>query len=181
MKTSLYKKVSIIAVTILTFVFSSCLKDDKYINFAGVGTTIELPLAAYSPSTTGGFVYKISTQIDTIKSVPQDLPVVVNVASPKPLSNDLTVTLSVDADAFNKLNTTVPNKYVLLPAAGYSLPNPKVTIPANTYLGTVIFKINTSAIDKTVKNYILPVSITDASGQQISNYKTIYYNIRVVQ
>jgi hypothetical protein len=67
-----------------------------------------------------------------------------------------------------------------LPTAAYSLPNPKTTIPANTRLGTVTFKINTSVIDKTVKNYVLPVSITDASGQQISNYKTIFYNIQVM-
>ena len=180
MKTSLYKKAGIIIVTGLTLIFSSCLKDDKYVDFAGAGTTIELPLAAYTPSTVGTGVYKLQLQSYTASATPNDLPVVVNVASPKPLNTDLVVTLGVDQAAFATYNTAVNNRYVLLPTAAYSLPNPKTTIPANTRLGTVTFKINTSVIDKTVKNYVLPVSITDASGQQISNYKTIFYNIQVM-
>jgi hypothetical protein len=179
MKTSLYKKAGIIIATGLTLMFGSCLKDDKYVDFAGVGTTIELPLAAYSPSTIGTGVYKLQLQSYIASTTPADLPVVVNVASPKPLTTDLVVTLGVDAAAFATYNTAAGNKYVLLPAAAYTLTDPKTTIPANTRLGTVTFKINTSVVDKTVKNYVLPVSITDASGQQISNYKTIFYNIQV--
>lgn len=156
--------------------FSSCLKtNDTYIDFSKVGTTVELPLAALNQETKVTVVSKSYTASAT----PTDMDVYVNIASPKVLSKALTVTLAVNAaDAIGKLNTATSGGYVLLPTSAYSVSSLQVTIPAGERLGKVTFKINSGVIDKTVTKYILPVSIVDGGGEQISNYNTVYYNIK---
>ncbi len=162
---------------------SSCLKSsDKYIDFSKVGTLVELPLAGYLPSTHAASltVYKISVQTYTASSTASDLPVVVNIASPEPLGKDLTVTLAADPSALTDLKTKIGNTtYILLPAASYTITNPTTTIIAGKRMGTVTVKINTAVIDKTITTYILPITITDASGQTLSKYKTVFYNVKV--
>ena len=157
---------------------SSCLKSkDTYVDFSKVGTTIELPLAALNQETG----VKVVSEPYTSSATPSDLPVVVNIASPKPLNRDLTVTLAVNANnAIGTLNTAVPaGGYLLIPANGYSVSNLKVTIPAGQRTGTVVIKINTGTIGAGNTKYVLPVSIVDAGGEQISLYSTVYYNIKV--
>lgn len=159
-----------------TLSFSSCLKtNDNYIDFTQVGTTIELPLAALNQETGVKVVLKAFPS----NATPSDLPVVVNIASPKPLDRDLTVTLAVNAnDAIGKLNTAVPTgAYLMIPSAAYSIGSLQVTIPAGQRTATATFKINSAVIGAANKKYVLPVSIVDGGGEQISNYNTVYYNI----
>jgi hypothetical protein len=176
-------KIYFLAAGLVIFTLTSCLKSsDNYIDFSKVGTLIELPLAAYRPTThtPSLTVYKIAVQTYAAASTPSDLPVVVNIASPEPLGSDLTVTLAADPAALADLKTKIGNtSYILLPAAGYTITNPTTTIIAGKRTGTVTVKINTAVIDKTITTYILPISITDASGQAISKYKTVFYNIKV--
>jgi hypothetical protein len=42
-----------------------------------------------------------------------------------------------------------------------------------------VFNIKSSVIDPSITNYVLPLTITDGGGQQISNYKTVILNIQV--
>lgn len=181
MKTKILK-IYLLALTGTALLLSSCLKStDRYIDFSQVGTLIELPLAAYLPTThTASLtVYKVQVQSYKASATPSDLTVVANIASPEPLGGDLSVTLAADPEALTTLKSKIGNTtYVLLPPAAYSIPNPKVTIPAGQRQGSVTVKINSSVIDKTVTTYILPISIIDAGGQPISKYKTIFYNIR---
>lgn len=156
---------------------SSCLKSkDTYVDFSKVGTTIELPLAALNQETG----VKVVVNKYTSSTTPSDLPVVVNIASPKPLNRALTVTLAVNAnDAIGKLNTALPTRgYALIPSNVYSVASLQVTIPAGQRTATANFKINSSVIGTTNTNYVLPVSIVDAGGEQISLYSTVYYNIQ---
>lgn len=180
---SKFSKLYYLAITILLFTSSSCLKsNDTYVDFSQVGTLIELPLAAYRPTThtPSLTVYKISVETFMASSTPSDLSVVVNVASPQPLSSDLTVTIGADPQALVDLKTKIGNTtYVLLPASGYTITDPKTVIAGGKRTSTMTIKINTAVIDKSIKTYILPISILDASGQTISKYKTIFYNIKV--
>lgn len=155
--------------------FSSCLKsNDTYTDFSKVGTTIELPLAALNQEDGD----KVQKQVYTASATPTDLPVYVNIASPKPLGSSLTVTLAINADnAIGRLNTATNGGFILLPANAYTASNLQVTIPAGERIGIVNIKINSAAIDKTVTKYVLPVSIVDGGGQKISNYNTVYYNV----
>lgn len=173
-------KAILLLLCIVQIGLSSCLKEKKetYIDFANVGVTIELPLAALVQETMGS--NKVQPQSYMASTTPSNLPVIVNVASPKPLNKDLVVTLAVNAsDALAKFNTATKGTYVLLPSNAYTVDNLKVTIPSGQRTATVLFKINTAVVDKTVTNYVLPVSITDASGEQISNYSAVFYNVVV--
>lgn len=159
-----------LAVAVL---FSSCLKDNnRYVNFGAATSLVELP-AATGVSGTGMF----QANSYAITNTPTPLNVQVNVAAPKPLSSALTVKLSVDQSALTAYNTANSTNYTLLPAADYTS-SLSVTIPANQNSANVIVNINTSLIDPS-QQYILPLTITDAGGQQISNYKTLLYNIQV--
>ena len=161
----------------LAFNLSSCLKSkDTFVDFSKAGTTIELPLAALNQETG----VKVVVKTYPTSTTPADLPVVVNIASPKPLNRDLTVTLGINAnDAIGKLNTAVPTGgYVIAPSNLYSVSSLQVTIPAGQRTATVNFKINSSLIGTTNTKYVLPVSITDGGGEQISLYSTVYYNIK---
>jgi hypothetical protein len=172
---NIFRGTSLLMVILL---LSSCLKENKdtYFDFANAGTLVELPLSAYVAKQSK----KVQKQEYTASATPSDLPVVVNIASPSPLSKDLNVALGVNSsDALAKFNAANATSYMLLPANAFSAPNLSTNIPAGQRLGTVTFKINTGVIDKTITNYVLPVSIVDAGGEKISNYNTVYYNIIV--
>ncbi|HEY4194075.1 MAG TPA: DUF1735 domain-containing protein, partial [Mucilaginibacter sp.] len=114
--------------------------------------------------------FKISTT-----ATPYNVPV--NIAAPNPLKTAVTVKLSVDQAALTAYNTANGTSYTLLPAADYSS-TLSVTIPAGQNLGNVVINLNTTQIDPS-QSYVLPLTITDGGGQQISNYKTILFNFAV--
>ncbi|RYE19860.1 MAG: DUF1735 domain-containing protein [Sphingobacteriaceae bacterium] len=176
-KINIYNTLLSALLIALVLNLSSCLKsNDTYVDFSKVGTTIELPLAALNQETG----VRVVTNTYTASTTPSDLPVVVNIASPKPLNRDLVVTLAVNAnDAIGKLNAAVPTAgYVLIPSNIYSVPSLQVTIPAGQRTATVNFKINSSLIGISNTKYVLPVSIIDGGGEQISLYSTVYYNVK---
>lgn len=169
------KKISYIKIVIaslLAITFSSCLKDDQYVDFGTAGSVVELPAAAYA---TG--VFQPATF--TVATTPTNLPLMVNFAGPKAPSAPITVTLSIDQaslDAYNKANGT---SFLLLPPADYSIPSLKVTIPAGQSAAYLNIAVNTSLIDLS-KQYALPLTITDGGGQTISgNYKSVIFAILV--
>ena len=154
--------------------FSSCLKDNtRYVDFGAATPLVELPAAT---GVAGTGMFQVASF--SISNTATPLNVQVNVAAPKPLSSALTVKLSVDQAALAAYNTANGTSYILLPAADYTS-SMTVTIPANQNSANLVININSSLISPSVSNYVLPISITDAGGQQISNYKTILYNITV--
>jgi hypothetical protein len=182
----------------------SCSKEsDKNYNYKNAPTSVELPVAAHAGPAmfdNGGFKYAVAK---SISSTPQPLATTVLLSGTKPLNKDLTVTLSIDAAALTSLNAEhrklyvadslaavkdgndLPNssdfKYELyesLPADAYSAPTSTVTIPARQTTADYIVNINTSKLALGVK-YMLPISITDAQGQQINYYKSVYYIVGI--
>ena len=152
---------------------SSCLKDDAHFtNFAGVGTTIELPIEAY----TG--VGNLIPEANVISSTPIALPTIVNVASPKPLTSALNVTLALDPAALTAYNTANGTSFAILPPADYSVASWTVTVPANQREATLNVNLNTSLIDPS-QQYVLPINIASASGQTINQYNTVMYLVQV--
>jgi len=152
---------------------SSCLKDSQYAeNFQAAKPLVELPGAANVSGTAGPF------EIDSLAVNPSattPLNVAVNLASPHTLSSGLTVGLSVNAAALTAYNTANGTNYQLLPAADYTS-TLSTTIPAGQNLANVVVNIITSKIDPT-QSYVLPLTITNGGGQQISNYNTILYQL----
>jgi hypothetical protein len=172
MKKRFYIKTAFLSLTFMALL-SSCLKDSKYyVNFAASKPLIELPGATNVSNLAGPF----ETVALNIASTPTAYNVPVNIAAPKPLGAPLTVKLSVNVgDTLSKYNAANGTNYTLLPPADYSS-TLTVTIPAGQNLGNVVLNINTSLIDPT-QQYVLPLTITDGGGQQISNYNTILFNI----
>lgn len=164
---------------VLATLLTSCLKSESnYTDFSKAGTLIELPLSA----ATG--LGKLTIEALPIQTELQNIPVVVNIASPKPLGSAVTVTLGLgvqaDVDAYNKANDFTEDDgtaYVLPPTAAYSLSANKVTIAAGQRMGTINLQVNTSLLDPSAL-YLIPVSITDGGGQQVSNYKTILFSVQ---
>jgi hypothetical protein len=156
---------------------SSCLKDPRAQDFSNVGTLIELPLESYN-----GPGVLVSEALP-IQAAAQTIPVVVNIASPKPLSTATTVTLAIDQtalDAYNHANgldTGGNTPYVIPPSNAFSIANFKVTIPAGQRTANLNITINTSNLDPNGL-FVIPISITDGGGQKISNYKTVLLNVQ---
>jgi hypothetical protein len=165
MKKTLIRNLSAMLGLTAVLGFSSCLKDKNFVDFAGVGTTIEIPLSGK----TGVNALTEATAVVTRQFA-------VNIASPKPLSTDLTVTVGFDAAALTAYNAS-QNAVVFeaLPADAFTIDKPTVVIPAGTRTQIVTVTIQKSKLDAS-KSYLLPISILDAQGQTINgNYHTKYY------
>jgi hypothetical protein len=167
MKKTLINKLSTLLGIVAVLGFSSCLKDKNFVDFAAVGTTVEIPLGGKSG------VGALTESADTLHRT-----FAVNIASPKPLSSDLTVTLGVDqatVDAFNASQSLVT--YGLFPADAYSIDKTSIVIPAGTRTQLVNVTIYKSKLDPS-KSYLLPIAIKDAQGQTISgNFGIKYYSV----
>lgn len=173
MKTRLYIKLALAAVVTMTG-FSSCLKDDKhYVDFAGATPLIELPSAA-NVGGSGGLLQKAALDIS---STPIPIQLMVNLASPHTLGTAVNVKLSVDEAALTKYNTDNGTSYQLLPSNTYTS-TLTATIAAGTNSAYVTINITSSLINPAITTYALPLTITDGGGQQISNYKTVIFNVQ---
>ena len=153
---------------------SSCLKDSKYtVDFTKTTPLVELPGAANVSGNAGTF--EVVGLLAS--SAPSPFNVAVNLAAPQPLSKAITVKLSVDAAALTAYNTANETSYTLLPTADFTS-SLSVTIPAGQNLVNLVVNVETSKLDPT-QTYVLPLTITDGGGIQISNYKTILYQLTV--
>lgn len=191
----------LLALMALVVLFSSCKKNDDNYDYRKMPTSVELPIAAYAgPSAydNGGFKLDIP---DTISTTPQSLSTIVLLSTTKTLSKAVTVTLTIDNAALTRLNAahralyikdslaavkdsaSLPDRtasqytiYTMLPSNAYAVPNSTVTIPAGLTRGSYIVKLIGANLTLGT-NYMLPVTITDAQGQAISYYKSVYYII----
>lgn len=103
----------------------------------------------------------------------------VNLASEFTLDHDITVTVGIDNAALQSYNADPANAvdYELMPDSIFSLPATQVTIKAHERVALVSVDVYANKIDPS-KSYMLPISITDASGINISgNFGTIYYHV----
>jgi Domain of unknown function (DUF1735) len=156
------KPANIFLLFFLLLMFSSCLKDTPAVDFSTVGTIIEIIDAAaltFNPA-------------DGTDSADIDL----NIASPKPLTKAVSITLAVDDGLRSSYNSSNGTSYEAMPDSVYSFPVKSGTINAGDRLDTVRVTFYPSKIDSS-KSYMLPVSIKDAQGQTISgNFGSIYFH-----
>jgi hypothetical protein len=168
MKRSTYTKI-LVACLASMLMLSSCLKDNRYVDFSKDTPLVELPLAAYNANAAIATPYSVTASAQT-------LSVVVNLASNNTLNHDLAVTLAVDNTGITAAPAASTSAgYAPLPTADYTVSSLTATIPAGQRQGMVNFVINPALVGTTVKNYALRVVIKDGGGIQISNYNTLVY------
>ena len=184
MKKKLYLKIALLSLTGMSL-FSSCLKDNShYVDYSNVGVLVELPLGepTYASGANNGVFQTLTYSASG--TTPDTLTVAVNVASPKPLTSALAVTLSTtDATQVAAYNTANGTNYQLLPSSDYTVIGSglTVTVPANQRLAYAKIIIKPAAIGVANSGtYVLPVTIESASGQPIAlPYKNLFYNVIV--
>jgi hypothetical protein len=173
------KRILIIAFSIFSISLVGCLKDKPNVDFSTVGTIVEIEYPAGAnnsglgsglESFSGGtFTFPPSDSADNVGFM-------VNVASVKPLNKDLAITIGLNSAAITAYNSANTIQFVQMPDSDYSLTTKTGTIPAGTRLLNFNITIYPDKIDPT-QNFMLPISILDASGQTISgNFNTIYFH-----
>lgn len=175
------KKIQYIMLVVVLLSLSACLKDTaSTVNFNTVKPVIEqLNSANYLNQNTAGlanlYSYFMQLRVDSTHTASDSITV--DVGGPL-IGSNVTVTLGVDTAAFNAFNAANGGGYVLLPASTYTWTSGNTTtIKAGTGTAACYLTFQTNLIDFT-QPYVLPISITDASGQTISgNYGTTIYTI----
>lgn len=171
---------------------SSCLKNNKYyLNFASVGTTVEMAMApAKAVPPPNAFYYSTDlgagAYVDTIQysNSAQTVPIYVNVASPEVPSSATTATLFLDTAALNALNNEygevnagyyngnfdpIPGlEYELLPSNSYQISSWQVIVPSGQRLAPLNIQINPSMVDTTTMETV------DGSGNSVRIFKHNY-------
>ena len=163
------KKLSFIIIVLIVSL-TGCLKDTPTNDFGTVKPILELP---YS-----GFEY-IGQDALNFSSDPQDISFTVNLASVYPMSTDLNYTVKIDDAALASYNATLAPaaRYQKFPDSTFKFTKKTGVIKAGKRLDTVHITFYPSKIDPGT-NYLLPVSLVDASGVTISgNFGTHYYHV----
>jgi hypothetical protein len=146
-----------IAFLLITFAFSSCLKNGNYYtNFAAVNASVDLPLAAANSNGVVSFTYAGSVNSAQI-------PFYINLASPSPLNTAVTATFSIDTAYFNTYNANNGGIYTLMPSAAYTVVNGwSRTIPAGKRLDSMYVSFDFTQLNPN-NSYVLPITISQAS------------------
>jgi hypothetical protein len=175
------KKLLIALFSIYALFLGGCLKDTPSVDFSNITAQAELMYpggANHNGLGTGleffgggAFTFPPTDVSDTVFFI-------ANIAAPNPPNKATAVTVGVDPSIITKYNADTNNavKYEPMPDSVFTLLNKTVNIPAGKYLDTFWMVVYPSKIDPT-KNYMAPVTITDASGNSISaNFSTIYFH-----
>ena len=130
----------------------------------------------YNSATSGVNFFNNAVLTFSLADVSDTLLVSANI--PVAQANDLAVTIGTDQSAytaFTKTDTSGIN-YTFMPSAYYSIVNTTATIPAGQT--QVLFKVVFYPSLFSDSSYLLPVSITDASGMAINKtISTVYFHI----
>jgi Domain of unknown function (DUF1735) len=165
-------KYILVFLLLFSITFAGCLKDTPAVDFSTVGTIIEI-----LPVNGGGLENFDAAELQFDPADQQDVADIdLNIASPKPLSKSLTVTVAVNDALRTAYNSANGADYEPMPDSVYSMPVKSGDIAAGNRLDTIRVIFYPSKID-TTKSYMLPVIISDADGQTISgNFGAIYFH-----
>ncbi len=105
------------------------------------------------------------------------ITITVNLASVNLPATPTKVTIGYDPKQIVSYNAANGKNYQALDASGYKLAATTLTIPAGQQYATTTITFYKAATDPAV-SYLIPISITDASGKALSsNQNTLFFNI----
>lgn len=161
----------LLTASMLMINLSSCLKDKGYTNETDFSALNDHVVLVQGGLTNFG-ANNIRFDSDTAT-----YNVTANLASVNLPTSPVKVTLGVQADLIATYNAANGTAFVLLPTNAYTLATTSLTIPAGQQYATTTLSVYQSKLDP-AKSYILPISITDASGKALtSNLNTMYFNV----
>ncbi|HEY4937264.1 MAG TPA: DUF1735 domain-containing protein, partial [Puia sp.] len=174
------KKIVIYLLISSAIFMTGCLKDTPNVDFSGGSTIAELSHASITPNgaPSSGLTYFGAATLPVFSSLdPDTVTFDVNIASDYPPTTDVSVTVAIDDAKRVAYNATGGVQFEAQPDSTFSFPTTTAVIKAGFRLVqfTVIFF--PAKIDPT-RTYMLPITLTDASGITISgNLATIYFHI----
>jgi hypothetical protein len=157
---------AVVSSTLLT----SCLKDKVPNDYSNIGPVVIIPNANW-PTTSA------DTSVTSIKisSTPYEVQVYARVSWENALKNDVVVTFAKDEADVKAFNDKLGTHFLAVPDAAITATSLKATIAGNTNDSSIKVAIKLDQLDPS-KKYILPYTISDASGQNIGvNYKTYLF------
>ena len=169
--TTIYNKFSFWAALSAIIFLSSCIKnyregETKFTDLQPVVLIPEGGLAAFGAQSLN-FLPTDESDVYNFR---------VNYAATNVAPADQKITIAIDADALAAYNASSDIKYVMFPDSIYSFSTTEVTVKAGqSYSDVIPLTVYPNKVDAS-KNYMLPISIKNASGNTIisSNFGTVY-------
>jgi hypothetical protein len=171
MKKRLYL-ITTILLSAAALSLSSCLKDNRYVDFSKAGNLVDFPL--------GGKAYYGADAITEAPDTDANGTIVrqfaVNVATANVPTTATTITLAVDnsiIDTYNAANPSVT--FLPMPADAFVFTQTTATIPAGKQYANVSVTFYKNKLDPS-KSYMLPIKIVSTTGgYKISGSQNIHY------
>lgn len=175
------KKLIIYSTITLGVFATGCLKDHSNVDFNSSGFIAEISHASITGNNapSAGLDYFNAATLPVFSSTDLDTVTFnVNIASDYPPTKDVTVTVAIDDAKRVAYNATGPvTLFDAQPDSTFSFPATTSVIKAGSRLASFMVIYDPSKIDPT-KSYLLPITLTNASGITISgNLSTIYLHI----
>jgi len=168
LKAAMYSASAIVLLTM-----SGCLKSvPTFVDFSQTNDFVVLANAGISNFKSSNVSVNTSSTDTLLLTVTADL------ASATSSSAAISVTLAVDNPQIALYNAANGTKFQAFPADAFKLLSNKVTIAGGLqhYASTTI-QVYQNKLDPTI-SYLLPISITDASGKKLSsNQNTVFFNV----
>lgn len=160
---------------------AGCMKDKPNVDFSKTGAIAEISssnISATLNAPSSGLDYFNNATLpyigsDSIFTVTFD----VNIASNYPLNKDITATVGVDDAKRVAYDAANGASFLAQPDSTYSFPAKSAVIKSGTRLATFTVTFYPQKMNPSL-SYMLPITITDASGVTISgNLSTIYLHV----
>ncbi len=176
MKNKFFKITGFIAFAAMVIILPGCLKenDATYTDFSKTGETVIL-----QNSGLGNFK---AANVDPYSADTNIIEIVAQLNSEYAIGADISVTIGVDDAkrvAYNA-STTPPSNFLLMLPDMYKIKATQLIIKAGQRLALTTVEIYSAKItaQDPDKSWMLPISITNASGKTLSsNFNTMYINV----
>lgn len=176
------KKIKILSIITFAISATGCLKDKPNSDFSNLAPVAEISSGSLSSANSpiSGLDYFNAATLPYIGAdTTYEVTFNVNITGEFPPAKDVTVTLGVDDAkrmAYNS-NLAPADQFVLPADSNYSFAVKTAVIKAGTRLTKFSVTFYPQTLDPS-KSYMLPLTITDASGLLISgNLSTVYLHI----
>ena len=181
------KKIKIYLIIASTVFATACLKDKPNSDFSNVGTVAEISSSNINSSLnapSSGLDYFGSATLPVFAVdtgcncyLPFVVTFDVNITGEFPPTKDVAVKVAIDDSKRTTYNGTGGNQYLQAPDSIYKFDTTSAIVKAGSRLAKFNVTFYPDKIDPT-QSYMLPITLTDASGLTISgNLSTIYLHI----